>query len=309
MKTIIFTAGLILAVSLTAQAQVWDILDETYGSEAGQISFLNTYPWPWTGTQPTEVLNDGYAALSHDAGIDYAAREDGTINLPTGDWQMDVKLQLDNALGFSFYLGDHDNVQNRSLVQVNSLYSETVQHPNTIGDYNQRIPDGGEIQPAGFDGSAPHVYSFISDSSKIDMYLDGEFLATLTGGAGVDAGYEAAQFGFGASLSPGPGTSKIYYVKISSEPAISSDTPGDANRDGYVDVTDLGILATNYNAGSGFGWGDADFTGDGFVNVNDLGILATNYGAVPSALAVPEPSTGILLFLGGMGLLLGRRYR
>ena len=70
---------------------------------------------------------------------------------------------------------------------------------------------------------------------------------------------------------------------------FTEPVPGDANGDGYVDVSDLGILATNYGAGGGFGWEDADFTGDGFVDVSDLGILATAYGTVPDAQSVPEP--------------------
>ncbi|MBN2291128.1 MAG: CotH kinase family protein, partial [Pirellulales bacterium] len=58
---------------------------------------------------------------------------------------------------------------------------------------------------------------------------------------------------------------------------------GDANLDGKVDVSDLGILASNYGTGSGFGWGDGDFTGDGQVDVSDLGILAAHYGT-----SIPE---------------------
>ncbi len=54
--------------------------------------------------------------------------------------------------------------------------------------------------------------------------------------------------------------------------------PGDANNDGKVNVSDLGILATNYGALVGATWSTGDFNGDGKVNVSDLGILATNYG-------------------------------
>ncbi len=57
-----------------------------------------------------------------------------------------------------------------------------------------------------------------------------------------------------------------------------SPIPGDANLDDTVDVTDLGILATNYGISSGAEWGDGDFNNDGEVDVTDLGILATNYG-------------------------------
>ena len=310
MKTIVLTMGLVLAVSVAAQAQTWDILDETYGSEEGQISFVDAYPWPWTSTPPAEVLNDGYAALTHDAGIDYAARENGTVNLPTGDWRMDVKLKLDNALGFSFYLGDHDNVQNRALVQVNALYQETSAHPNTISDYNFRIPDGGEIQAAGFDGSALHVYSFRSNSSQIDMYLDDAFLTTLTAGTGVDVGYEAAQFGFGAAMSAGPGTSEIYYVKINSDPFVPPppSLPGDANGDNVVNAADAAALAANWQTMGGAVWAQGDFNEDGNVDDLDATILAVNWQPAAATASVPEPSTVCLLIMGCIGLLqLGRR--
>ncbi|MBN2292353.1 MAG: hypothetical protein JXM70_08010 [Pirellulales bacterium] len=78
---------------------------------------------------------------------------------------------------------------------------------------------------------------------------------------------------------------------------------GDANKDGSVDVSDLGILAAHYGATSGVGWSEADFNGDGVVDVSDLGVLAANYGTVPSAQSVPEPSAfaGLLvLFLAGI---------
>ncbi len=85
--------------------------------------------------------------------------------------------------------------------------------------------------------------------------------------------------------------------------------PGDANNDGIVNVTDLGILATYYDQGDGFGWNEGDFTGDGFVSVNDLGVLATNYGygTVVQIQSVPEPGTFTLLLLGLASLLCRRR--
>ena len=58
-----------------------------------------------------------------------------------------------------------------------------------------------------------------------------------------------------------------------------ADIPGDANHDGMVDVSDLGILAANYGIASGASWTQGDFNGDGAVDVSDLGILAANYGA------------------------------
>ena len=50
---------------------------------------------------------------------------------------------------------------------------------------------------------------------------------------------------------------------------------GDANHDAVVDVTDLGILATNWQGTGDFLHGDFNY--DGTIDVSDLGILATNW--------------------------------
>ena len=68
---------------------------------------------------------------------------------------------------------------------------------------------------------------------------------------------------------------------------------GDANHDGRVDVTDLGILATNWQS-SGKNFSQGDFNYDGVVDVTDLGILATNWQKSLPALSplqrtVPHP--------------------
>jgi len=87
---------------------------------------------------------------------------------------------------------------------------------------------------------------------------------------------------------------------------------GDVNLDDQVNVVDLGILATNWQAGET--WADADFTGDGLVNLADLGALAGNWQAgvsSPSSATfadawaalptdVPEPTTLALLAVGGL---------
>ncbi len=88
------------------------------------------------------------------------------------------------------------------------------------------------------------------------------------------------------------------------------DIPGDANQDGAVDVSDLGILATHYGATSGKEWAQGDFTGDGAVDVSDLGVLATHYGETAVAANVPEPASFAILTVGlvlSIGLTRGRR--
>jgi hypothetical protein len=81
---------------------------------------------------------------------------------------------------------------------------------------------------------------------------------------------------------------------------------GDANLDGVVDVGDLGILAGAWGTTEGAGWCNADFTGDGSVDVGDLGVLAGQWGFGGSK-SVPEPTTMVLLGLGGLAAITRRR--
>ena len=80
------------------------------------------------------------------------------------------------------------------------------------------------------------------------------------------------------------------------------DVPGDANKDGKVDGSDVTILAGNWQHGVGMEepdatWDMGDFNGDGMVDGSDVTILAGNWqaGVTPEAASVPEPSTAILL--------------
>jgi hypothetical protein len=61
---------------------------------------------------------------------------------------------------------------------------------------------------------------------------------------------------------------------------------GDANRDRVVDISDLAILATNWQQ-PGRTFSQGDFTYDGIVDISDLAILATNWQkSQPAAVAV-----------------------
>jgi hypothetical protein len=114
--------------------------------------------------------------------------------------------------------------------------------------------------------------------------------------------------------------------------AAKAVVPGNTNLDGFVNVGDLGTLATFYNpayvpggANPARRWQDGDFTGDGIVNIGDLGELATFYGGAtvvdpawstagsvslpttPGAgggslvgAGVPEPTSLVMLVLGSL---------
>jgi hypothetical protein len=99
--------------------------------------------------------------------------------------------------------------------------------------------------------------------------------------------------------------------------------PGDADRDGDVDLVDLGTLASNYGTTSGAIWSMGDFDMDGDVDLVDLGSLAGNYGYGGSPASplnfnadlaqfpelVPEPATCAFLFVGLLAFVSRTRRR
>ena len=74
--------------------------------------------------------------------------------------------------------------------------------------------------------------------------------------------------------------------------------PGpDFDDDGFVGLSDLNILGSNWGTTGGtlFGPGDAD--GDGNVGLSDLNLLGANWNP-PPAIAVPEPMAVATAFVG-----------
>jgi len=104
--------------------------------------------------------------------------------------------------------------------------------------------------------------------------------------------------------SPGAGGN----VAVALDAADWTAIPGDADLDGSVLLSDLSILAFNWEDDTGMTWLTADFDLNGTVNLADLSELAfhweeTEAGAPP----VPEPMTVGLLALGAAAILRRRR--
>jgi len=94
---------------------------------------------------------------------------------------------------------------------------------------------------------------------------------------------------------------------------------GDANVDGNVDLSDLAILAGNWQ-GVDKAFSTGDFSQDGLVDLSDLAILAGQWNTTvnsmsfeqavqsfPQLTAVPEPASLGFLSLGALALLRRRR--
>ena len=89
-------------------------------------------------------------------------------------------------------------------------------------------------------------------------------------------------------VQPEAGRSLLYRVVLEID-----NTPGDANQDGRVDLSDFGTLKASF--GSEGSWADGDFTGDGRIDLSDFGAMKESFGS-PAA-AVPEPSTVALALI------------
>ena len=115
-------------------------------------------------------------------------------------------------------------------------------------------------------------------------------------------------------------TSEEVLVSVTAEPSrpaaakasvVVEDQPGDVNGDGYVNQSDVDILASNWQYGV-TGTANAtremgDLNDDGKVDGADVTILAYYWGAKP--ISVPEPSTIVILLCGIVGLVISRRCR
>jgi hypothetical protein len=119
--------------------------------------------------------------------------------------------------------------------------------------------------------STPHSYDAYNSVGIEIPRSDGNYRATLKAGSVADlAGNPlASDFTFD------------YFLLA-----------GDANGDRIVDVTDLGILATNWQ-GSSKTLSQGDFNYDGKVDVTDLGILATNWQKILPAPSAAAPGSAV----------------
>ena len=136
-------------------------------------------------------------------------------------------------------------------------------------------------------GTLYHL-SYVTDNGSYRIYLDGTQIASGTSATG-----NAQQIVLGTDITADGGS--VFYDNFKVGTIVPTGTPvvltpGDANKDGVVNVGDLGILAANYGrdlqaqgVAQAEWWGLGDFNGDGTVNVGDLGILAANYGSSGSS--------------------------
>ena len=144
------------------------------------------------------------------------------------------------------------------------------------------------------------------DLSDIDA-LYAEFGTTVTAGSGFDYSGDGVIgpediVGWLADASQATNTAN---------PTGVTYILGDADLDGNVNSTDLGLLLNNFNVTSVVGWNQGDLNGTGAVDSTDLGLLLNNFGSTSSlaASAVPEPSTKLPLIVICIAAMFRLRHR
>jgi hypothetical protein len=140
------------------------------------------------------------------------------------------------------------------------------------------------------------MYEYGRDRNSPDATVRDLLAAGYNGGPWNGDGISST-----AAAAAAPGTYALGWADDdeSSTILVKYTYGGDANLDGQVDITDLGILGTNWQ-GTGMVWEQADFTYDRIVDITDLGILATNWLAgvgAPLFAGGPDPEQ---TFLGGI---------
>ena len=173
----------------------------------------------------------------------------------------------------------------------------------------------GKITEGVVAGSGYHDYELYYDpvDGLVDLWVDGE-AAIIDHEVRKTEAFTGNRMQWGTLDSPGVGEGywEIAEFEISPEipdtPVIPNDIPGDANKDGKVDGSDVTILAGNWQVGVDgtveATWEMGDFNGDKKVDGSDVTILAGNwqYGVNAEAAAVPEPATLVLIVMGLVAL-------
>ncbi|MBN2455859.1 MAG: PEP-CTERM sorting domain-containing protein [Sedimentisphaerales bacterium] len=146
----------------------WDILDETYGNGAGQVSFVGSYT-AMQGQMFTEVLYDGYATLSSDSLI--CAGKTVLPNMPAGDSDITIEYKVRDVCGngiaaFFSQTNDVSTTLWQHVPLINYAGQDSISDYYGDDDYSNT-----NIAPVGFDGSATHNYRLVRQNHHSYFYL------------------------------------------------------------------------------------------------------------------------------------------
>jgi mannan endo-1,4-beta-mannosidase len=278
------------------------------------------------------VLDDGWTEVAGNTASNsnpinaayplYPGTDNSGFLLPTVAGGSFLDIGITELVNFvrSEYL--KDGVVTLALRMVSGTASfATNQHPSNPPQLavttSEAVPP--QLLASSFDyQTSPNglTFTFNEDVSASLSSADVQVASLTNPGATISLGtptYNAATNTASFALTPGILPDGNYRATLSgagitdaASNSMLSDTTldffslaGDANHDRTVDVTDLGILATNWQA-TGMTFAQGDFNRDGNVDVTDLGILATNWQKAVPALGL---SNGLAASLSNVAVL------
>jgi hypothetical protein len=246
-------------------------------------------------------------------------------------------LTNDAATGVADIISSNNNQAGRWNLNLNR---PTAEGPMELHFFHGGVPawsitgTNREDLVVGINPDQWYHFAMTRDETDLfKLYLDGAELFAGTNAGNFTNSTHAANYGVLLGRRPSFGNTgfdgsfddvRFYDGALTAQQFTADWLSGDANRDGSVDIADLGILAANWQASSR-SWIHGDFNLDGEVNIADLGILAANWQSslgesdmsFDEALAmfdafagvvVPEPVGLGLVAMAGV-LSLRRRFR
>jgi lysophospholipase L1-like esterase len=232
----------------------------------------------------------------------------GINNFLQRDWTFDQQVGLLHPDLFMIWLGQNEGYHSEA--------SYTAALTQFITRLHQDAPQAEVVLIASYDSGGEYL-NYVTSAMQTVAIQEGVGFINIHDTAGNYQFFQDNNYlSDGVHFTPAGGAYLGNYLYRSFLTDGASLLPGDANNDGVVDVGDVKIFGAHWMQSSPeLEYSMGDFNFDGIVNVDDLGILATHWGSndsLASALAaagvttVPEPATGLLLAVAGIGAL-GRR--
>ena len=280
------------------------------GASLGEYNYLTaTYDVNNNGIAVGYGYASGYSAA---VGFVYDSNTDSLTTLSVSGQDLAVAMAVNDS---GLVVGGYGFTEGLCTWQINP--DGSVSEATIIAYDNSDFP-----YPAFYDLNEVGVmvgYAYSSDYSETTAvaYVEGvgvfdlnDLIAgtayedwTLIGAMGINESNIVVGYAI-----DGNGNYDAYTIDLTDAMTI----PGDANKDGVVDISDLTVLSLNWeDASEDKTWEQGDFDGDGYVDISDLTTLSGHWTpggssyseALASIGTVPEPTTFAMLIAGLVGLV------
>ena len=200
-----------------AQAQTWNVINETYGNGTGEVSFNANYTYAFGSTAPGETLWPGKATLNlpQGTGARYAVKTPSSQPAWAGggaNVTLEWKIAFRGGASAYLYLAENQSTGSSSWGHILAFDRDynTGYQANEIEEYYTR--NGASLAPPGFDSSVPHVYRLVRQGGVNSWYLDGQLLkqTLVTGGGAAPDGYRL-EWGFNQNPSVASSVDVYYF--------------------------------------------------------------------------------------------------